>query len=426
MLLGKSLLVTLVTVGLFFAGQPIALVALVAAGVLLLGRVRPEKVYNSIDWPLLVMFAGLFVVVNAFEVNVVRTWGLERWHALLESPVVLVSGLSVILSNLVSNVPAVLLFKPLMEVMPKTRAGVAGSGDVEHACGEPDGAGIGREFDRRRKRTPLGYTPWIHRVSQGGCAANDLDNACGRGLASFDPLLTDRSERDMDNGKSPPSRQSSRALDVVNFLLADVRDGLGPYLAIYLSVRHFDPAAIGIAMSAMGVATVAAQTPAGALIDRLWHKRLAIVAASLAVGAGSLAMVLRPMLPVIVSSQVVIGIAAAVFPPAVTAISLGLVGHAAFARRTGRNEAFNHAGNVAAAILAGVIGDHVAYEGIFYLLAAMCVATMISILFVRKEEIDHDLARGSNRHENAPGRRKNRLEPASTTPGTLELSPFAN
>jgi Na+/H+ antiporter NhaD/arsenite permease-like protein len=118
-LLIKSMAVTLVTVGLFFAGQPIALVALVAAGVLMLDRVRPAKVYHAIDWPLLVMFAGLFVVVHAFEVNVVQTWGLERWHALLESPVVLVSGLSVVLSNLVSNVPAVLLFKPLMEVMPQ-------------------------------------------------------------------------------------------------------------------------------------------------------------------------------------------------------------------------------------------------------------------------------------------------------------------
>ena len=118
-LLVKSVTVTLATVGLFFAGQPIALVALVAAGVLMLGRVRPEKVFRSVDWPLLVMFAGLFVVVHAFEVNVVQTWGLERWHALLESPVVLVSGLSVLLSNLVSNVPAVLLFKPLMEVMPQ-------------------------------------------------------------------------------------------------------------------------------------------------------------------------------------------------------------------------------------------------------------------------------------------------------------------
>ncbi|MGC8639540.1 MAG: anion transporter [Isosphaeraceae bacterium] len=118
-LLLKSIAVTLATVGLFFAGQPIALVALVAAGVLLLGRVRPEKVFRSVDWPLLVMFAGLFVVVNAFEVNVVQTWGIDRWDGLLKSPVVLVSTLSVFLSNLVSNVPAVLLFKPLMEVMPR-------------------------------------------------------------------------------------------------------------------------------------------------------------------------------------------------------------------------------------------------------------------------------------------------------------------
>jgi Na+/H+ antiporter NhaD/arsenite permease-like protein len=118
-LLIKGLVVTLATVALFFAGQPIALVALVAAGVLMLGRVRPHKIYDAIDWPLLVMFVGLFVVVHAFEVNVVRTWGLERQKALLDSPVVLVSGLSVLLSNLVSNVPAVLLFKPLMEVMPQ-------------------------------------------------------------------------------------------------------------------------------------------------------------------------------------------------------------------------------------------------------------------------------------------------------------------
>jgi Na+/H+ antiporter NhaD/arsenite permease-like protein len=122
-LLIKSIAVTLITVGLFFAGQPIALVALVAAGILMLDRVRPERVYRSIDWPLLVMFAGLFVVVHAFEVNVVHTWGLERWHALLDSPVVMVSGLSVLLSNLVSNVPAVLLFKPLMEVMRQKELG---------------------------------------------------------------------------------------------------------------------------------------------------------------------------------------------------------------------------------------------------------------------------------------------------------------
>ena len=197
--------------------------------------------------------------------------------------------------------------------------------------------------------------------------------------------------------ESAPSSQSSRALDVVNFVLADVRDGMGPYLAIFLSTRGFDAAAIGIAMSAMGIATVAAQTPAGGLVDRIRAKRFAIVAAALAVGIGSLAMVLKPAFAVIVASQVVIGVAAAVFPPAITAISLGLVGHGALARRTGRNEAFNHAGNVAAACLAGVIGVSIAYEGIFYLLAAMCAVTMVATLFIRKEEIDHELARGSGR-----------------------------
>jgi Na+/H+ antiporter NhaD/arsenite permease-like protein len=116
-LLVKCLCVTAAMIALFFAGQPIAIVALAAAAILLLDRVRPEKVYHWIDWPLLVMFAGLFIVVHAFEVHVVRYWNIEGWTALRDSPVVLVSGLSVLLSNLVSNVPAVLLFKPLMEVM---------------------------------------------------------------------------------------------------------------------------------------------------------------------------------------------------------------------------------------------------------------------------------------------------------------------
>ncbi|HWB13127.1 MAG TPA: anion transporter [Pirellulales bacterium] len=118
-LLVKSVTVTLGTVVLFFAGQPIALVALGAAGLLMLDRTRPEKVYRIVDWPLLVMFSGLFVVVHAFEVNVVHAWGLDRWRGLERSPVVMVSGLSVVLSNLVSNVPAVLLFKPLIDHIPQ-------------------------------------------------------------------------------------------------------------------------------------------------------------------------------------------------------------------------------------------------------------------------------------------------------------------
>jgi Na+/H+ antiporter NhaD/arsenite permease-like protein len=118
-LLYKSVGVAAAMIGLFFTGFSIPLVALAAAGFMLLGRVRPEKIYREVDWPLLMMFIALFIVVRAFEVHVVRMWDLEQWQAVRQSPVVLVSVLSVLLSNLVSNVPAVLLFKPLIEVMPQ-------------------------------------------------------------------------------------------------------------------------------------------------------------------------------------------------------------------------------------------------------------------------------------------------------------------
>ncbi len=115
----KSVAVTLVTVGLFFTGLPLELIALGAATFLLMGRVKPAKVYREIDWGLLVMFTGLFVVVHAFQLHVVRGWGVERWDWLLGRPVDLLSLVSAGLSNLVSNVPAVLLMEPVLQAVPQ-------------------------------------------------------------------------------------------------------------------------------------------------------------------------------------------------------------------------------------------------------------------------------------------------------------------
>ncbi len=185
------------------------------------------------------------------------------------------------------------------------------------------------------------------------------------------------------------------ALDALNLFLADVRDGLGPYLAIYLaSRRHWDSGRIGIAMGAVGLATVLAQTPAGALIDSTRRKRLVVALAAFAVALGAVAEVWARGLFAVVAAQVVIGVAAAVFAPAISAITLGMVGHERLARQMGRNEAFNHSGNVLAALLAAVIGDYVAYEGIFFLVAAMSVGSMLSVAAIRGDAIDHDMARG--------------------------------
>jgi Na+/H+ antiporter NhaD/arsenite permease-like protein len=123
----KALVVALATVVLFFAlpSRHLAVTALAAASVLLLGRVNPEKIYRQVDWTLLVLFAGLFIVVHAFRVHVVSHWQVEGWTWLLDRPVDLLSLVSAGLSNLVSNVPAVLLFGPVMEAMPEANREVA-------------------------------------------------------------------------------------------------------------------------------------------------------------------------------------------------------------------------------------------------------------------------------------------------------------
>jgi MFS family permease len=157
-----------------------------------------------------------------------------------------------------------------------------------------------------------------------------------------------------DSEKSQPSSTSVRALDGVNFFLADVRDGMGPFLGTFLrDHHHWDPGRVGIALAASQIGTVLAQTPAGALVDRIRWKRMAVAAAAAMVAAGCVSLYAMPTLAVAVAAQTAIGAAAAIFPPAVAAITLGLVGRALMPRQTGRNEAYNHGGNVVAAALAG-------------------------------------------------------------------------
>src|SRR3954467_11290803 len=112
----KSVAVTLAMVALFFAGQPVAKVAIVGGALLLLTRsVKAHKVYREIDWPLLLMFAGLFIVVAGAQNTVLTPAVLAQGKALRLSDPVMLSAITAVLSNLVSNVPAVLVLKPFVE-----------------------------------------------------------------------------------------------------------------------------------------------------------------------------------------------------------------------------------------------------------------------------------------------------------------------
>lgn len=225
----------------------------------------------------------------------------------------------------------------------------------------------------------------------------------------------------MTNLRSDPSskeaglKQAGRALDSANLFLADVRDGLGPYLAIYLlTEKKWDEASIGLVMSIAALAGIIAQTPAGALVDSTRAKRAIMVGAALLVTVPS---ILLPWMSGFVSvalSQAAAQTAAVVFAPALAAVTLGIFGHKAFTRRIGRNETFNHIGNAVAAAAAGGAAYFWGPTVVFYLLAAMAIGSLVSVLAIPANAIDHDVARGLHDSENGD-KKKVENEPSGLT-----------
>jgi Na+/H+ antiporter NhaD/arsenite permease-like protein len=115
----KSVVVMAAMVILFFAGQPVAKVAIVGGALLLFTRrVKAEKIYREIDWPLLVMFVGLFIVVAGLESAVLTPETIAAAGQLHLESVPILSVVTAALSNLVSNVPAVLVLKPFVANLP--------------------------------------------------------------------------------------------------------------------------------------------------------------------------------------------------------------------------------------------------------------------------------------------------------------------
>ncbi|HEX4409594.1 MAG TPA: MFS transporter [Xanthobacteraceae bacterium] len=194
-------------------------------------------------------------------------------------------------------------------------------------------------------------------------------------------------------------RSSLLALGALNFFMADVIGGLGPFLGVFLQARQWTPAEIGLVMTAGGISGMAVTTPLGALADRTHAKRTIVVIAAAVVTVGSIAIFLRPEFPIVVVSQVVIGMAGAAAAPAIAAITLGLVHQDGFPHQLGRNEACNHAGNVVAAGLAGAAGYAFGLGAAFIVLAIMAAFAIAAALQIDPHKIDYRAARGAAEHD---------------------------
>ncbi|MBV9680139.1 MAG: MFS transporter [Acidobacteriaceae bacterium] len=209
-------------------------------------------------------------------------------------------------------------------------------------------------------------------------------------------------------------QRSLRALDWINFFMADVNTGIGPFLAIYLTAsRHWNPASVGVVISAQSIASVAVQGPAGWLVDWSQHKKQLIIYGAAAVALGCIGIVHSPNEPAEILTQILIGIAAAIFPPAIAAISLGIVGKGRLSGRVGRNETFNHAGNVVFALLAGAVGTWLGQQWIFYVSAIVAAGTVAAAASIRSEDINNETARAATQEALTEGQGKQRATVAS-------------
>lgn len=185
-----------------------------------------------------------------------------------------------------------------------------------------------------------------------------------------------------------------RPLLALNFFMADMQAGIGPFLGVFLLAHGWQSGWIGTVMTAGGVAGMLMTTPAGALIDATRSKKLFVIIPGICTVIASGIVLLSQEFWLVAASQVATAIAGAAIGPAVAGITLGIVRQAGFNRQNGHNQAFNHAGNMVGAGLSGLAGWLYGFTAVFWLAALFGVVSIISVLMIPSDAIDDDAARG--------------------------------
>jgi MFS family permease len=204
-----------------------------------------------------------------------------------------------------------------------------------------------------------------------------------------------------------PSARSQRGLDWLNFFVADVQTGFGPFVSVYLATHGWTQSEIGLALTVGGLAAVASQIPGGALVDAVKAKRVLIAGALALIAAGSLIFAFWPSFIPVLAAEILHGSASSVVKPALAAVGLGLVGHGALSGRLGRNHRYNSFGNALTAAFMGLLGHFLSKRSTFFAVVALCVPAGFALGWIRGSEIDY--ARARSAADRARPRRSARL-----------------
>ena len=199
-----------------------------------------------------------------------------------------------------------------------------------------------------------------------------------------------------------PTSRIALKLDALNFLSADVRNAFGPYINLLLvTERQWTQSQVGFLTTAGGLVGIALQTPIGGFIDVTPAKR-GVIVLTMAVMAVCALMIygLSTFWPLALAMSL-LALAGDAFAPAVAALTLGLTTREKLARRLGRNSAFDHGGNIAIALLAGVVGYLFTQSAVFLLVPVFAAFTAVATLSIPAGAIDHDRARDLGREGEA-------------------------
>src|SRR6201991_2864143 len=195
---------------------------------------------------------------------------------------------------------------------------------------------------------------------------------------------------------SRPSPSRIWPLYAVNFFMADMQSGIGPFVGVFLQERGWATGLIGTALTSRTVAGRRATPPIGGLIDSSRNKRLWVVIPGISVVLASAIILISQNFWAVTFSQVAQSLASAAIVPAVTGITLGIAKQKGFNALNGRNQAFNHAGNMVGAALSGYLGYKYGFVVFFRLAVAFGAIAIVCVIMIPPKSIDARAARGTN------------------------------
>ncbi len=171
----------------------------------------------------------------------------------------------------------------------------------------------------------------------------------------------------------------SRGLDALNALVASSQTGFGAFIAVYLTAQAWTQADIGQALSLGTVVAMLSQLPAGALVDAMRSKRLAIAMGGIAVALSALLFAASSTWLSVLWAEVLHGFASCMIGPAIAAVSLELVGRSGLGVRLGRNARFASIGSAVAAVILGAVGTYISGAAVFWATAVLMVLGLLSL-----------------------------------------------